>query len=136
MVIRMRRGRGVAAALGLVVAVVAGCADGPETSPGAPAATAAPFTMTQLEGFRDRITADIPYWRGRGITITAVAPRADGTGIDVLTAGGSAEEQLALAERYPDIPVAVRQETVKIPVASAAPPIELSAPPPSKTIRR
>jgi hypothetical protein len=43
------------------------------------------YSLTQLQPLRERIEADIAYWAGRGITISAVSVPPDGSGVEVTT---------------------------------------------------
>jgi hypothetical protein len=63
----------------------------------------APYSQRELQPLRDRITADIDYWKGRGITVSTVGVKNDGTAVVV----GTAQVDLAKRElpaRYGNAP--------------------------------
>jgi len=67
--------------------------------PGAVELRDAPYAAGELEALAERIARDIPYWQGRGLTISSVGPLQDGTAVEV---GTPEPEKLAplLPERY------------------------------------
>jgi len=61
----------------------------------------AKFPLTRVREVTNQITADIDYWRQRGINIAVVGPRADGSGVEVSTTSGSENDQeTTLSTRY------------------------------------
>ena len=58
-----------------------------------------------LQEVAERIGTDIAYWRGEGVAVAAVTPRADGSGIKVMVGRVSAELADAMRARYgfPDL---------------------------------
>ncbi|WP_239098579.1 hypothetical protein [Micromonospora qiuiae] len=68
---------------------------------------------TLLHEVAERIGTDIAYWRGEGVAVAAVTPRADGSGIKVMVDRVGAELAAAMRERYefPDLEFAVGEIT-------------------------
>lgn len=66
----------------------------------------APYSARELQALADRVTSDIGYWQGRGIEISSVGARQDGTAVEV---GTPEPEKLGplLAGRYGSAPPAV-----------------------------
>lgn len=60
------------------------------------------MNLRDMRDLADRVLADQGYWRERGIDISAVGPRTDGSGVRVVVAdgGASADVVSAFAERY------------------------------------
>ncbi|MEQ4300093.1 hypothetical protein ABNF97_01655 [Plantactinospora sp. B6F1] len=73
------------------------------------------FSLRQMEQTADRVMADAAYWRNRGITINGAGPIPDGSGVEVMTANSSSDEQRALAERYGEGTIVVRQGAAAVP---------------------
>ena len=73
----------------------------------------AALSRNDMSALVDRITADIPYWKGRGITINSVSPRLDGVAVDVMTATGKAAEADELSRHYGQ-PIVVQQGAVTV----------------------
>jgi hypothetical protein len=59
----------------------------------------AAHTQAELAALADRISADMAYWRGRGIAINTVGPKHDGSGVEVGTQNVIAAE-VELPRRY------------------------------------
>jgi hypothetical protein len=58
----------------------------------------AEHSQAELMALVKRITADMSYWRGRGIAINTVGPKHDGSGVEVGTQNIAA--QVELPKRY------------------------------------
>jgi hypothetical protein len=70
----------------------------------------APHSQAELAALADRITKDMPYWRGRGIAINTVGRPEDGSGVKVGTENVAAA-RAELPRRYgAAIPIEVVQE--------------------------
>jgi hypothetical protein len=89
----------------------------------------AKYTMTGMEAAGTRVMDDREYWKGRGLTVVAVAPAVDGSGVQVITSNEAGDFASALRERYPAMSFSVRQggdavfpmDTVLPPVWSGPP---------------
>lgn len=66
----------------------------------------APYSAEELQTLADRIAADIGYWQDRGIEISSVGARQDGTAVEVGTPQ-PAELSPLLPARYGSNPPAV-----------------------------
>jgi hypothetical protein len=64
----------------------------------------AEHTLAELTALQERITADLPFWQARGIAISTVGARHDGSGVEVGTPDLDAA-RAALPEHYGDAPV-------------------------------
>jgi hypothetical protein len=68
----------------------------------------APFSLDELQSLTERVTGDRHYWSTRQFTVTLVAPRADGTGVNVVVATEDLKAaQEAFRQRYGNEPVIV-----------------------------
>lgn len=59
----------------------------------------APYSVAELTALMERITADLDYWRERGIRINAFGARHDGSGVQVGTQE-VARAEVELPKRY------------------------------------
>lgn len=67
------------------------------------------FARTQLNAFGRLVMHDRDYWRGRGITVEAVANGAVGEGVDVFVAPGAGPDtERLMNEHYGTVPIRVR----------------------------
>jgi hypothetical protein len=81
----------------------------------------AAHSQAELVALADRISADMAYWRGRGIAINTVGPRHDGSGVEVGTQNVTAAE-VELPRRYgPAAPIKVVDQGPVQPLTGAAP---------------
>jgi hypothetical protein len=80
------------------------------------------YSLAQMRSVVDRVAGDTAYWRGRGIGITGAVPRPDGSGVEVLVAAGGERERQALAARYSEMTIFVRQQTIVHPTAGVGGP--------------
>ncbi|MEU8198403.1 hypothetical protein AB0C10_31950 [Microbispora amethystogenes] len=75
--------------------------------PGAPVQIRdAPHAARELEALAARVRRDIGYWRRRGVSVTSVAVRPDGTAVEVGVTG-AARASAALRRRYGSAPLTV-----------------------------
>ncbi|WP_182881245.1 hypothetical protein [Microbispora sp. H10949] len=75
--------------------------------PGAPVQIRdAPHAARELDALAARVRGDIGYWRRRGVSVTSVAVRPDGTAVEVGVTG-VARASAALRRRYGSAPLKV-----------------------------
>jgi hypothetical protein len=60
----------------------------------------APHARATLDEVAASILRDISYWRAEGVAVTAVGPRADGSGVLVMVDRATADLAAAMQERY------------------------------------
>lgn len=78
----------------------------------------APYSAAELQALADRVAADVDYWQGRGIEISSIGARQDGTAVEV---GTPQPDKLAplLPGRYGATPPAVAVQIGPIAPAPA-----------------
>jgi hypothetical protein len=76
----------------------------------------ASYSLRQMQDLAARVMNDADYWRSRGTVVNGAGPLPDGSGIEVMTANGTPEEQRAFNERY-------NAGSVRVLRGSAIPPI-------------
>jgi hypothetical protein len=65
------------------------------------------YSEKELAALADRVAADLPYWRAKGVPVNSVGAKPDGSGIEVGTTDVERTRR-ELAQRYgPDVPVIV-----------------------------
>ncbi|WP_327045518.1 hypothetical protein OG320_28105 [Microbispora sp. NBC_01189] len=75
--------------------------------PGAPVQLRdAPHAARELDALAARVRRDIGYWRRRGVSVTSVAARPDGTAVEVGVTG-VARASAVLRRRYGSAPLAI-----------------------------
>jgi hypothetical protein len=78
----------------------------------------APHGADELTALHRRITADLPFWQQRGLRITTVGARHDGTGVEVGTQD-PARARTELPARYgADAPIIVVESGPVFPLGS------------------
>lgn len=93
----------------------------------------ATYTMTEMEAAGARVMDDREYWKGRGLTVVAVAPAVDGSAVEVITSEDVGDFSGALREHYPGMSFSVRKGgEVVFPMDDRPPPV-WSGPPPHPT---
>lgn len=83
------------------------------------------YSLAQLRAVVDRVAADTDYWRQNGVEVTSVAPRPDGSGVEVGVASGGERERQMLAGRYPETIIFLQERVRIFPTAEPAPPIRI-----------
>lgn len=81
----------------------------------------AQFSLKTMESIARQVMSDAGYWANRGITINGAGPLPDGSGVEVMTAGGAPQEQSVLAQRYGAGMIKIRQETEAVPPIGTTP---------------
>lgn len=94
----------------------------------------AKYTLVEMKAAGVRVMDDREYWKGRGMTVSAVRPAIDGSGVEVTTVNDAGEFVGAVHERYPDMSFTMRKGgDIVPPVHTGTPPIYSSPPP---TVRK
>lgn len=94
----------------------------------------AKYTLVEMKAAGGRVMDDREYWKGRGMTVSAVGPAVDGSGVEVTTVNEAGGFVGALRERYPDMSFSVRKGgEIVPPVYTGTPPVYSSPPP---TVRK
>ncbi|MFI9811957.1 hypothetical protein [Saccharothrix variisporea] len=89
------------------------------------------YTLVEMKAAGERVMDDREYWKGRGMTVSAVGPAVDGTGVEVTTVNEADEFVGALHERYPDMSFRVRKGGEVVPPVHTGTPPVYSGPPPT-----
>ncbi|MFI6096321.1 hypothetical protein ACIA8G_12240 [Lentzea sp. NPDC051213] len=91
----------------------------------------AKYSLAEMKAAGGRVMDDREYWKGRGLTISAVGPKVDGSGVEVTSVNEAGDFAGALHERYPDMAFVVRKGgEVVPPMDTGSPPVYPG--PPSK----
>ncbi len=80
----------------------------------------AAHSWATLAALQQRITDDLPHWAARGVRISTVGARHDGTGVEVGTQD-LPEARTAFPERYGDAPVILVQRGPVRPMRATGP---------------
>jgi hypothetical protein len=91
----------------------------------------AKYTLVEMTAAGGRVVDDREYWKGRGMTVSAVGPAVDGSGVQVTTVNEARDFVGALHERYPDMSFNVRKGGEIVPPVYTGPPPIFSGPPPT-----
>lgn len=75
------------------------------------------LSLQEMEDLRDRVMADRAYWSQRGISISSAGPKADGSGIEVMTPTGGSGDRKKLTKRYGTDAITVTKGSLIFPTA-------------------
>jgi hypothetical protein len=75
------------------------------------------MSLREMEGLSDQVMADRTYWSQQGVSVSSAGPKPDGSGIEVMTATGSAGDQKKLTERYGTDAITVTKGSLVFPTA-------------------
>jgi hypothetical protein len=90
----------------------------------------AKYTLVEMQAAGGRVMDDREYWKGRSLTVSAVGPAVDGSGVQVTTVDEAGDFVGALHERYPDMSFSVHKGgEIVPPVYTGSPPIWNGPPP-------
>lgn len=93
------------------------------------------YALVEMRAAGERVMDDREHWRSRGVTVSAVGPAVDGSGVEVTTVGEAGDFAGALRERYPDMSFSVREGGEIVPPVYTGPPPVLERPTTSTTGR-
>lgn len=91
----------------------------------------AKYTLVEMTAAGGRVMDDREYWIGRSLTLSAVGPAVDGSGVQVTTADEVGDFVGALHECYPDMSFSVRKGGAVVPPVYNGPPPILNGPSPT-----